>query len=128
MISLWLTAKLENVLLEISRTESEVEEEEEEEELSTASGPFEIAGFPSILGQSERSEDEAGSSKDLKTEEEEPEPCTLLTGQGDFEEERPETEEEGGAAGETALTQKKTQKTHPEENREAGSVGCSNPA
>lgn len=122
MIALWLTAKLENVLLEISRTESEVEEEEEEEH-STASEPVETAEFPDVLDQSEGSEDEEGSFIDLKMEEEQREPCTLLTGQGEFEEElpSPETKEEG------VEEKTVTQPTHPEENQEAERIICLNP-
>lgn len=120
MISLWLTAKLENVLLEISRTESEVEEES-----STASDPVETAGLPDVLEQGEGSEDEAGSFTDLKTEAEQREPCTLLTGQGDFEEElsSPETEEEEDAVEEKTVTEP----TRPEENQEAECISCVNP-
>lgn len=120
MISLWLTAKLQNVCLEISRTESDVEEEH-----STASDPVETADFPDILEQSEGSEDEAGSFVDLQMEEEQREPCTLLTGQGDFEEElpSPETEEEGDAVKDTAVTEPPL----PEENQEAECLSCVNP-
>lgn len=112
MISLWPTAKLEDVLLEISRTESEVEEEEEEE-CSTASDPFESADFPDLLDQSEGSDDVLGSFIDLKLEEGQPEACALLTGQADFEEEpsSPEAEEEGEALEEKP----QTEPTPPEE-------------
>lgn len=120
MISLWLTAKLENVLLEISRTESEVEEE-----YSTASDPVETVDLTDVLEQSEGFEDEAGSFIDLKMEAEQREPCTLLTEQGDFEEElsSPETEEEEDTVEEKTVTEP----THPEENQEAECISCVNP-
>lgn len=117
MISLWLTAKLEDVLLEISRAESEVEEEQ-----STASDPFESADFPDLLEQSEGSEDVSGSFIDLKLEEEQQEPCTLLTWQGDFEQapSSPEAEEEGVTQEEEAVTAP----TPPQENQEAECISC----
>lgn len=113
---------MENVFLEISRTDSEVEEEED----GTASDHAETADFPDILEESEGSEDEVGSFIDLYLEEEQQEPCTLLTGQGEFEEElsSPETEEEGDAVEEKTATEP----THPEENPEAECASCVSPA
>lgn len=118
---LWFPSEnVENVLLEISRTESDVEEEH-----STASDPVETAEFSDVLEQSAGSEDEAGSFIDLKMEEEQWEPCTLLTGQEDFEEElsSPETEEEGDSAEEKP----ETEPTRPEESGEAECMSCVNP-
>lgn len=102
MIPLWLTAELENVLLELSRTESEAEEER-----SSASDPAETADLPDILDQSAGAEDVAGSFVDLKMEEEQREACALPTGQGEFEEEpsSPESEEEGDAPEEKTATE-----------------------
>lgn len=120
MIPLWLTAELENVLLEISRTESEVEEER-----STASDPAETADFPDILDPSAGSEDVAGSFIDLKMEEEQRDACALLTGQGEFEEEpsSPESEEEGDAREEKTATEP----TRPDEGGEAERISWGNP-
>lgn len=109
-ISLWSTAKLENVLLDISETESDVKENP-----STFSGPVETPDFTDILEQSEGSEDD--SFVDLKLEEEQQEPCPLLTGQGDFEEQPspPRTEEEGDEVEEKVVAEL----AHTEENQEA---------
>lgn len=121
MIFLWLAAKVEIALLEISRTEWAVEEEH-----STASDTSETADFLHILEQSEGSADEAGGFIDLKAEEEQRETCILLTGQGRFEEElsSPETEEEGDGVEEKTATES----NHPEENQEAECISCVNPA
>lgn len=120
MIPLWLTAELENVLLEISRTELEVEEEH-----STASDPAETADFPDILDQSWGSENVVGSFFDLKMEEEQREACALLTGQGEFEEEpsSPESEEEGDGLEEKTATEL----TRPDEGGEAERISWGSP-
>lgn len=109
-ISHWSTAKLENVLFGVSGTESDVQENP-----STLSGPVETADFADILEQSEGSED--GSFVDLKLEEEQQEPCPLLTGQGDCEEQPPppRTEEEGGEVEEKVVAEL----AHTEEHQEA---------
>eukprot|EP00066_Takifugu_rubripes_P013879 XP_011603145.1 PREDICTED: PH and SEC7 domain-containing protein 2-like isoform X2 [Takifugu rubripes] len=96
-------------------------ESDVKEEPSTASGPVETADFADILEQSEGSED--GSFVDLKLEEEQQEPCTLLTGQGDFEEEPSSsgTEEEGDEEEEAIVPEL----THTEE-RESEFSSCVN--
>ncbi|XP_011603145.2 PH and SEC7 domain-containing protein 2 isoform X2 [Takifugu rubripes] len=96
-------------------------ESDVKEEPSTASGPVETADFADILEQSEGSED--GSFVDLKLEEEQQEPCTLLTGQGDFEEEPSSsgTEEEGDEEEEAIVPEL----THAEE-RESEFSSCVN--
>lgn len=115
MTSIWPTAKLEIALLDVLSRESD-----EQEEPSTASGPVETADFADILEQSEGSEDD--SFIDLKLEEEQQEPCTLLTGQGDFEEELSSagTEEEGDEEEETIVPEL----THTEEEQESEFCIC----
>lgn len=117
MISIWPTAKLDNVLLEVSSTESGVKEEP-----STASGPVETADFADILEQSEGSEDD--SFVDLKLEVEQQEPCPLLTGQGDFEEEPSSAgaEEEGDEEEEKIVPEL----TGTEEAQESECSSCGN--
>lgn len=117
MISIWPTAKPDNVLLDVLSRESDVKEEP-----STASGPVETADFADILEQSEGSEDD--SFVDLKLEEEQREPCTLLTGQADFEEgpSSAGTEEEGDEEEETIVPEL----THTEEQQESESSSTLN--
>lgn len=108
---------MDNVLLDVLSRESDVKEEP-----STASGPVETADFADILEQSEGSEDD--SFVDLRLEEEQQEPCTLLTGQGDFEEEPSSagTEEEGDEEEEKIVPEL----THTEEQQESEFSSCVN--